>query len=166
MIINTEAEFKSYFEERLSNYVHASNMVVIIVDPYYGGRNEQSELRINYFLDFLGSLIEQPSFIWFYNGTKHYEPMHSEKVLAFDFLTAGLQFHDRFLFLYDKSIKSYVALFHLGGSINSVNINGKKQIPVTRLSTIEPEEMPQIEFLIQGLEEAYTNKTSKTDWGG
>ncbi|OAH54617.1 hypothetical protein AWH48_08480 [Domibacillus aminovorans] len=164
MIVYNEPEIKTFLIAHLSPFSAGSNFVIIIVDPYFGGHKSQLQLRVEVFLNFMFQVLNNPKIIWFCNEDKC-TPIHTQDVLSIDLSRQGIAVHDRFLFIYDGNKEQIVSHIHLGGSINSFNIDGNQSLSIMRFSTLKQEEIKEIEHFIQQLERIYYLKTSSSNWG-
>lgn len=64
------ADMKSFFNSELSPFSQIGNLVMIIVDPYFGGRNPYLRQNVEEFLDYISTLAGAIQFIWFSNEYK------------------------------------------------------------------------------------------------
>lgn len=155
MIAYKDQDVKDYFVNKLSLFAENGQYVVIIVDPYFGGRKPEQKIRVEEFLDFMKKFLNPVKIVWFYNSNKC-PPMALRSIETCDLFKYSFIVHDRFLFLYDTQIQAYVKHFHLGGSLNSIDFNRQdKQFSVMRVSELYEYEFSEIDKLLQHLENIY-----------
>lgn len=164
MIAYQAADMKSFFTRELSPFSQIGNLVMIIVDPYFGGRNPYLRQNVEEFLDYVSTLAGAIRFVWFSNEYKC-PPMSHSYVENLDLSRHGIEVHDRFLLLFDGTVKKYVYHFHLGGSINGIDWNGTDPLSLMRVSVLTQDEINELEVLIQQLESVYSHQTGKSNWG-
>jgi hypothetical protein len=122
-------------------------------------------LRVEGYIDYLLQVLDNPKIIWFYYGEKC-PPIQSFHVTPIDLSRQGINIHDRFLLLYDGDNQHFVNQIHLGGSINSFDINGTGSMSVMRISQLLPGELQEIDPIIQQLETIYYRESGEsTNWG-
>jgi hypothetical protein len=161
MIAYKSRDVKDYFVSELEYFTIERSYVAIIVDPYYGGVGSDLQNRVKEFLDFIQNFLRPVKIIWFYNSKKC-KPMSLLGIESFDLGEQAFRVHDRFLFLYDVEEQAYVKHFHLGGSLNSVDLQQQeKPIPIMRISQLHEHEISEIHELLQRLETIYAKK----NWG-
>lgn len=161
MIAYKSREVKDYFISELEYFTTGGPYIAIIVDPYYGGVSSNCQKRVKEFLDFIQNFFRSVKMIWVYNSRKC-KPMCLFGIESFDLVEQGFRVHDRFLFLYDVEEQAYVKHFHLGGSLNSIDLQQQERpIPIMRISQLHEHEISEIHELLQQLETIYAKK----NWG-
>ncbi|AMV12456.1 hypothetical protein GT3570_16240 [Geobacillus thermoleovorans] len=161
MIAYKSCEVKDYFVSELEYFTTGGSYVAIIVDPYYGGVSSDLQNRVKEFLDFIQNFLRPVKMIWFYNS-RNCRPISFSSIEPIDLVEQGFRVHDRFLFLYDVEEQAYVKHFHLGGSLNSIDLQQQERpIPIMRISQLHEHEISEIHELLQQLETIYAKK----NWG-
>ena len=75
-----------------------------------------------------------------------------------------LNFHDRFIFLYDLDLESYVLNLHIGASLNGVKFNFEAdKFDIFRVSVIDAD-YENLDSIQNQLENIYLRETKKEKW--
>jgi hypothetical protein len=157
MIIYQGSDLLNYLEEKLSIF-SPKNIRVIIVDKYYH-LNQRAEKIIREIRELID--LNNP-IIWFYELNKVNNSL--EYIEAFDLKNYDLNFHDRFIFLYDLNLKSYVLNLHIGTSLNGVKFNSQSdKFNIFRISVIDADN-EDVDSMQNQLENIYLKETKKEKW--
>ena len=157
MIIYQGSDLLNYLEEKLSVF-SSNNVRVIIVDKYYhlkpGAKRVIGQIRE--ILDLNNPII------WFYEVDKVNRDL--EYIDAFNLINYDLNFHDRFIFLYDLDLESYVLNLHVGASLNGVKFNLEAdEFDIFRISIIDAD-YENLDSIQNQLENIYLKETKKEKW--
>ncbi|RSK28821.1 hypothetical protein EJF36_19145 [Bacillus sp. HMF5848] len=165
MIVSQEAAIKSFLSHHLAPFSPGGNYAVVMIDPYFGGRNVTLQLRVEAYINYIFQALPNPNIIWFYSKMNSFGAASPQGVSSIDLSRQGIAIHDRFLFLYDGNRQQFVGHFHLGGSVNSFDINGNQSISMMRLSVLQHDEVRDLGQLLQQLELIYVRETTYSNWG-
>jgi len=157
MIIYQGSDLLNYLEEKLSVF-SSNNVRVIIVDKYYhlkpGAKRVIGQIRE--ILDLNNPII------WFYEVDKVNRDL--EYIDAFNLINYDLNFHDRFIFLYDLDLESYVLNLHIGASLNGVKFHLEAdEFDIFRISVIDAD-YENLDSIQNQLENIYLKETKKEKW--
>lgn len=157
MIIYQGSDLLNYLEEKLSVF-SSNNVRVIIVDKYYhlkpGAKRVIGQIRE--ILDLNNPII------WFYEVDKVNRDL--EYIDAFNLINYDLNFHDRFIFLYDLDLESYVLNLHVGTSLNGIKFyHGPGIFNIFRISVIDAD-YENLDSIQNQLENIYLKETKKEKW--
>lgn len=164
MIIQSDDEYRKFWEDQLAFINTVPDIRVIIVDPYCKERSNST--NVNDFISLLKQLLSAGlKTYWFYNSNKAQKKL---SVCTGEYDLSGIiDIHDRFLFFFDGKTQTYLKKYHLGASINgcaiSPNINTAStgvpyspvQIQTTRLSILEGKEFTEIDKIFPALKSQY-----------
>jgi hypothetical protein len=157
MIIYQGSDLLNYLEEKL-NIFSSNNVRVIIVDKFYHLKPGAKKVigQIREILDLNNPII------WFYEVDK--VNRHLEHIDAFDLINYDLNFHDRFIFLYDLDLESYVLNLHVGTSLNGIKFyHGPGRFNIFRISIIDAD-YENLDSIQNQLENIYLKETKKEKW--
>lgn len=157
MIIYQGSDLLNYLEEKL-NIFSSNNVRVIIVDKFYhlkpGAKRVIGQIRE--ILDLNNPII------WFYEVDRVNSSL--EYFDAFDLKNYDLNFHDRFIFLYDLDLESYVLNLHVGTSLNGIKFYHKPgKFNIFRISVIDANN-EDVDSMQNQLENIYLKETKKEMW--
>ncbi|WP_281863121.1 hypothetical protein [Planomicrobium okeanokoites] len=164
MIAYQPSDIKTFLSQEFKSFSQIGNLVMVIVDPYFGGRKPALRDNVAGFLDFIWTLTGDIRFIWFCNEDSC-SPMNYPQVESFNLAEEGISVHDRFLVLFDGAVKKYIYHFHLGGSLNGIDWTETTPFSLMRISLLPEDEVTEMENLMQRLDMIYTNKSGKSNWG-
>ena len=157
MIIYQGSDLLNYLEEKL-NIFSSNNVRVIIIDKFYD-LNQRTKKIIEYIREILD--LNNP-IIWFYEIDKVNRDL--EHIDAFDLINYDLNFHDRFIFLYDLDLESYVLNLHVGTSLNGIKFYHKPgKFNIFRISVIDADN-EDVDSMQNQLENIYLKETKKEKW--
>ncbi|PTX16385.1 hypothetical protein SAMN04488598_10762 [Halanaerobium congolense] len=157
MIIYQGSDLLNYLEEKL-NIFSTNNVRVIIIDKFYD-LNQRTKKIIEYIRELLD--LNNP-IIWFYEVDRVNSSL--EYFDAFDLKNYDLNFHDRFIFLYDLDLESYVLNLHIGASLNGVKFHLEAdEFDIFRISVIDAD-YENLDSIQNQLENIYLKETKKEKW--